>query len=152
MENRLTSILFLLLITICLLFVSLSILPFIKYIPKEEPKFYCGNTGYCIPQPSVPAELNTQYKAGEALFKGNCKACHTLNKRLVRPGLANIEERREKEWLVKAIHNFPQLHKENDPLAVALVEEHGGQMMSSFESLELYQIEAILVYLKYQSH
>ena len=38
-------------------------------------------------------------KEGKKLFKSLCASCHKLDKKLVGPALAGIEERRTNEWL-----------------------------------------------------
>jgi mono/diheme cytochrome c family protein len=93
----------------------------------------------------VPKGDDAAIKAGEALFKGNCKACHAMDKKLVGPALGKVADRRETEWLLKWIKNAPEVHESGDEIAVALVEEYGS-MMSAFPTLKEEQILQILAY------
>ncbi|MCP4521265.1 MAG: c-type cytochrome [Cytophagales bacterium] len=87
-------------------------------------------------------------KAGEALFKANCKACHAMDKKLVGPALAGVTERRETAWLLKWINNAPALYESGDEIAVQLVNDHGGNLMSAFPTLKEEQILTFLAYAK----
>ena len=122
--------------------------PFIKFerIPKQkEPVAVCGTHL----QYRVPKNIDhVTFKAGEALFKANCKACHTVDKKLVGPALAKVSDRREKKWLINFIQNPTEMYEGGDELTVALVEEY-GTIMSSFEKLDSTHIEQILYYLDY---
>lgn len=87
-------------------------------------------------------------KAGESLFKANCKACHAMDKKLVGPALQGVHERRETGWLLKWINNAPALFESGDEIAVQLVEENGGNVMSAFPTLKEDQILSILAYVQ----
>lgn len=62
---------------------------------------------------------------GEILFNTNCKACHTVGDgKRVGPDLANVTDRREKEWVFKFIKNSSELIQSGDEQAVAMFEEY----------------------------
>ncbi len=92
----------------------------------------------------IPSD-DAAIKAGEALFKGNCKACHAMDKKLVGPALGKVGDRRDLQWLLKWINNAPAVYESGDELAVELVNEYGS-MMSAFPTLKEDQILQILAY------
>lgn len=62
---------------------------------------------------------------GEVLFNTNCKACHTVGDgKRVGPDLANVTDRRDKEWVFKFIKNSSELIQSGDEEAVAIFEEN----------------------------
>ncbi|MFC4690596.1 c-type cytochrome [Dokdonia genika] len=85
-------------------------------------------------------------KAGEALFKANCAACHKLYKPMTGPLLHQVSEKYDREWLYKWIKNSQGLIKSGDPLAVKVYEENGNKVMNSFPALSNADIDNILAY------
>lgn len=95
-----------------------------------------------------PLELEGQQR-GRELFESTCSACHTLGtERIVGPGLAGVEERRDREWLVSFITEPDQMLAEEDSIAVALLGEYEVPMPNfgitrpQAESLIDYMAEA----------
>lgn len=86
---------------------------------------------------------------GESLFKQNCAACHKKDtKRLVGPGLGDINEKRSQEWLLKWIKDPMGMVNSGDAEAVAVYEEYNKVPMTAFSFLSDAQIISILDYLK----
>ena len=98
--------------------------------------------------PAGAAAVTGDVKAGEALFKANCTSCHALNKRVLGPALAGINEKQSKEWLYKWIKNSPALIASGDKDAVAIYEEYNKAAMSVFPQLSNGDIDNILAYIK----
>jgi mono/diheme cytochrome c family protein len=85
---------------------------------------------------------------GEKLFKANCKACHNVgDKKVVGPGLRGINEKREKEWLVKWITNSGELIASGDGDAQAIFDEYAGSIMPP-QAVTEDEITAILAYIQ----
>ena len=95
---------------------------------------------------SVLAQEKGDVKAGEALYKSNCAACHKLDKKGVGPALRNVAEKYEREWLYKWITNSQGLIKSGDSKAVALFAEYNNSVMTSFPGLSNNDIDNILAY------
>jgi cytochrome c2 len=90
---------------------------------------------------------------GKALFKDNCKACHTVgNGKLVGPDLKDIDKKRNEAWLFKWIKSSRSMINSNDPDAVALFTEFNKVPMNEFPNLADPQIKAILEYIKDESN
>jgi mono/diheme cytochrome c family protein len=85
-------------------------------------------------------------KEGRKLFKSLCASCHKLDKKLVGPALAGIEDRRENDWLKAWIKNNAEFRATGDRDAIAVFEEYNGSSMSAFPQLSDKQIDDILYY------
>ncbi len=85
-------------------------------------------------------------KEGKKLFKSLCASCHKLNKKLVGPALAGVEERREADWLKSWIRNNAKLRASGDKDAIAIFEEYNGSNMTAFPQLTDKNIDDILYY------
>lgn len=83
---------------------------------------------------------------GEAIFVSKCAACHkTSEEKVVGPGLKNVTQRREPEWIMNMITNPEEMTK-NDPVAKALFEKHLIQM--TFQNVSDEESRAILEFLR----
>ena len=85
-------------------------------------------------------------KEGKKLFKSLCASCHKLDKKLVGPALAGIEERRENDWLKAWIKNNAELRASGDADAIAIFEEYNGSNMTAFPQLTDKNVDDILYY------
>ncbi|RKD12435.1 cytochrome C [Pelobium manganitolerans] len=86
--------------------------------------------------------------AGEALFKSNCGACHAIDKRVLGPALAGINQKQSNEWLHKWIKNSQGLIASGDKDAVAIFEEFNKMAMPAFPQLSDADIDNILAYVE----
>ncbi|MEO5912259.1 MAG: cytochrome c3 family protein [Pelobium sp.] len=86
--------------------------------------------------------------AGEALFKANCTSCHALNKRVLGPALAGVNDKQSNEWLHKWIKNSPAFIATGDKDAVAIYEEYNKAAMTPFPQFSDADIDNILAYIK----
>ena len=96
--------------------------------------------------------LSQAQKDGKTVFEGRCASCHKLsNQDLVGPGLANVNKRREQEWLVKFIKNSQKLIKGGNELANKLYNEYNQTIMPSHTDLSKAEILNTLDYIKQES-
>lgn len=87
--------------------------------------------------------------AGEALFKNNCKQCHSAeDKIVVGPGLKGIEDRRDFAWLKAWIQNPDKVIKSGDKYAVDLFNKFNKLQMTAFPAYGDKEIHDILAYVK----
>ena len=85
---------------------------------------------------------------GKSLFNQNCASCHAINKKLVGPALAGVEDRwPDKTKLHAWIHNNAAFLKTGDPYANNLYNEYGKTAMNIFTQLSDKDIDAILGYI-----
>jgi len=85
---------------------------------------------------------------GKALFSQNCASCHAINKKLVGPALAGVEDRwPDKTKLHSWIKNNAAFLKTGDTYANNLYNEYGKTAMNIFTQLSDKDIDAILVYI-----
>ena len=97
--------------------------------------------------------LNIPLKAqtGEKIFKTTCAACHKIsNKRLIGPGLANIDKIRTKEWFVKFVKSSQTVIKGGDPDAVKLFKEYNNIVMPN-QPYSTAEIGDVYEYIKSKS-
>lgn len=85
-------------------------------------------------------------KEGKKLFKSLCASCHKLDKKLVGPALAGVEEKRTNEWLKAWIKNNAELRASGDKDAIAIFEEYNGSNMTAFPQLTDQNVDDILYY------
>lgn len=79
---------------------------------------------------SLLLSFSTKAQDGERIFKATCAACHKIrNQRFVGPGLANIHEKRTKEWFIKFVKSSQTLIKSGDADAVKVFEENNQLIM-----------------------
>lgn len=86
---------------------------------------------------------------GEKLFKANCASCHKIDKKLVGPALAGVEERWEnREDLVSWISNSSEYLKNNpgDSYAQDLFKAYNKTLMTAVP-LTVTEIDAVLAYI-----
>ncbi|HAH58750.1 MAG: c-type cytochrome [Lentimicrobiaceae bacterium] len=85
---------------------------------------------------------------GKKLFEKNCSVCHKLGGgKLVGPELVGITQIRDREWLVKFIHDSKALIESGDPLAVQVFEENNKIPMQAFPNLSDSEVNAIIDYI-----
>ncbi|UTW68107.1 c-type cytochrome [bacterium SCSIO 12643] len=85
---------------------------------------------------------------GKTLFKANCAACHKIDKKLVGPALAGVEDRWEsKENLIAWIKNSSEYLKNNpgDSYAQDLFKEYNQLQMAAMPLTD-DEVNAILAY------
>ncbi|MBX2960537.1 MAG: c-type cytochrome [Flavobacteriales bacterium] len=93
---------------------------------------------------SLFAQTSLYAQGGKDLFKTNCAACHSVGKnKLVGPGLEGINDKRNREWLIKWTKNSGELIASGDKDAIAIFEEFNkipmpAQALSDEQLNEIY--------------
>jgi len=102
--------------------------------------------------PAVSQDISTDpaaISAGEALFNGNCKACHRVKQKLVGPALAGIEDRAPSiQWIKDWVRNPARMIASGDEYANKIYNEYNKSQMTAFTSYTDDQIMNILAYVK----
>ena len=89
---------------------------------------------------------------GKTLFNQNCAACHSLNRKMTGPALANVESRLSedegvgRDWLNSWIKNSPGMISSGDAYAVKIYNEYNQAAMTAFPTLSNTDIDDILAY------
>ena len=87
--------------------------------------------------------------AGKALFQSNCTSCHAVNKQVVGPALAGVQDRwSDQKMLHSWIRNNKQVLDAGYPYAVGLYNQYNKQAMNVFSSFTDKDIDNILAYVK----
>lgn len=86
---------------------------------------------------------------GKTTFEAKCTACHMLDEgRLIGPGLKDVTQRREREWLAGFIKDPARYFAEKDPIATELLSEYMVPMANM--GLSDDEVESVLLYLEAQ--
>lgn len=101
----------------------------------------------------VLAGLANQVMAGTAengktIFNTRCAACHNVNKVVIGPALAGVDQRRSMDWIVNFVHGSQAMVKKGDKDAVALFEKFNKVPMPDHPDLSADDIQGIVEYIK----
>lgn len=86
-------------------------------------------------------------KAGAAIFKQKCTACHAIDKAVVGPALKGVDTKYDEAWLIKWVKNAPSLIASGDAQAVK-ASGFSPAMMSAFPELSDDDVKNIIAYVK----
>jgi mono/diheme cytochrome c family protein len=87
-----------------------------------------------------------------AYFQSNCASCHMIGGGpLVGPDLQNLEQRKDREWLLKFLSNPQAVIDSGDPYAKKMLGESNGVVMPPVSGLDRAQIEALLDWIAAQA-
>ena len=107
---------------------------------------------YAQEEASADAAAGGDPAKGKQLFNQNCAACHSLDRKMTGPALANVESRLsedeglDKEWLYAWIKNSPGVIKSGDAYANKIYAEYNQAPMTAFPTLSNQDIDDILAY------
>jgi len=105
-----------------------------------------------IAQDDITSAAGGDAVKGKAIFNQNCAACHSLNRKMTGPALANVESRLaedeglDREWLYAWIKNSNGVIKSGDAYAVKTYNEYNQAAMTAFPTLSNENIDNILAY------
>src|SRR5690606_22527148 len=89
---------------------------------------------------------------GKQLFNQNCAACHSLDRKMTGPALANVQERLMADeglgvdWIHAWVRNSPKMIAEGDPYGVRIFNEYNKAAMTPMPTLSDQDIDDILAY------
>jgi mono/diheme cytochrome c family protein len=85
---------------------------------------------------------------GQALFKANCMACHTIGGgHLVGPDLQGVTQRRDLDWIKQFIAAPDKVIASGDPIAAQLLQENNNIQMPNL-GLSSAEIDSLVAYLE----
>jgi len=100
---------------------------------------------------SFSLSISSLAQDGESIFKSTCAACHTTTgRKLIGPGLANIHDKRTKEWFTKFVKSSQTLINSGDAEAVKIFEEYNKVIMPD-QALSDVEINTVFEYIKSKS-
>lgn len=88
---------------------------------------------------------------GKTIFQARCASCHNVNKVLVGPALAGVDQRHQFAWIVKFVQSSQGVIKSGDPAATALFEKFNHTPMPDHPDLTAAAIQGIVDYIKTES-
>ncbi|CAN5500322.1 c-type cytochrome [soil metagenome] len=103
---------------------------------------------YSVQAQEIPTDA-AAISAGEALFKGNCKSCHEIDKVKIGPALQGVETRVPSvAWILNWVRNPAKVIASGDEYANKIYNEYKKSQMTAFTSFKDEQILSILAYVK----
>ncbi len=104
---------------------------------------------------NIPNEIPTDAQSiahGRQLFGQHCTVCHMVEKQVIGPALASVQNRRPIPWLLQFIKNSQYVIGEtDDEYAKQLYEAYNKVVMPAFEFLSDDDIISILAYIQAES-
>ncbi len=88
---------------------------------------------------------------GKEIFTTRCTSCHNVNKELTGPALANIDQRRSIDWIIKFVRSPLSVVKGGDTYAVNLYNKYNKIVMPDHPDLKDEDIRSIVEYIKSES-
>lgn len=85
---------------------------------------------------------------GKTIFTARCAGCHNVNKQIVGPALAGIDQRRSMDWIVQFVQSSQKLVKNGDKEAVALFDKFNKMPMPDHADLTADNVKSIVAYIK----
>ncbi|MDP9229323.1 MAG: cytochrome c [Bacteroidota bacterium] len=89
---------------------------------------------------------------GKTIFTARCGSCHNINRILVGPALAGVDQRHSIEWIVSFVHSSQTVIKGGDKIATALFEKFNKMQMPDHPDLSKNDITSIVDYIKSQGN
>lgn len=94
----------------------------------------------------IPTD-DASIKAGEALFKANCRSCHAVDRKVIGPALAGAETRVPSlSWLHEWVRNSAKMIASGDEYANKIYTEYNKSQMTAFTALKDEDINNIFAY------
>jgi len=88
---------------------------------------------------------------GKAIFTSRCTGCHNVNKMVVGPALAGVDQRRPIDWIINFVHSSQKVVKSGDPYAVALFNKFNKIQMPDHPDLTADNIKSVVEYIKVEA-
>ena len=88
---------------------------------------------------------------GKSIFLSRCAACHNINKKLIGPALAGVDQRHSTDWIISFVHSSQSMVKKGDSAALALFTKFNKIAMPDHGDLTNENIKSIVDYIKMES-
>lgn len=95
----------------------------------------------------APGDKLPAAEDGKAIFQSQCASCHSVNKQLIGPALANVDQRHTEAWIMQFIRSSQKMVKSGDKQAAELFNKYQIVMPDHPDMTDL-QIKSILSYIK----
>jgi mono/diheme cytochrome c family protein len=100
---------------------------------------------------SIKAKADPSPDEGKTIFLSRCAACHNVNKTVIGPALAGIDERRSIDWIINFVHSSQSVVKSGDGYAASLFAKFNKVQMPDHPDLSADNIKSIVAYIKRES-
>ena len=118
------------------------------FSPCVIPAVICLLLSQSLQAQEIPSDPKV-ISAGEALFTGNCKACHRVKTKLIGPALSGFDTRVPSvKWVFDWVRNPAKVIAGGDEYANKIYAEYNKSQMTAFSNYKDEQILSILAYIK----
>lgn len=106
----------------------------------------------CIISLAIDAIAAPPNEIGKTIFSTQCASCHNINKIIVGPALAGVDQRHSIDWIIKFVQSSQALIKSGDKDAIALFDKFNHIPMPDHPDLKADDIKSIVDYIKSQTN
>ena len=85
---------------------------------------------------------------GKTIFTTRCAGCHNVNRQVVGPALAGVDQRRSIDWIINFVHSSQTMVNRGDKDATALLKEFNNIPMPDHKDLSDENIKNVVEYIK----
>jgi cytochrome c551/c552 len=97
---------------------------------------------------SIYAAAAPPVEEGKAIFTSRCASCHNVNKLVVGPALAGVDQRHSIDWIIKFVQSSQTVIKSGDQKATALFARFNNIPMPDHKDLSAENIKSVVDYIK----
>ncbi len=94
------------------------------------------------------AQAAPPVEEGKTIFTTRCAGCHQVNRQVVGPALAGVDQRRSLDWIISFVHSSQTLAKNGDKEAVALLKQFNNIPMPDHKDLSDENIKNVVAYIQ----
>jgi mono/diheme cytochrome c family protein len=85
---------------------------------------------------------------GKAIFTSRCASCHNVNKLVVGPALAGVDQRHSIDWIINFVQSSQTVIKSGDKKANELFAKFNNIPMPDHKDLSAESIKSVVEYIK----
>src|SRR5688572_19599531 len=100
---------------------------------------------------SIYAAATPPVEEGKAIFTSRCASCHNVNKLVVGPALAGIDQRHSMDWIIRFVQSSQTVIKSGDQKATELFAKFNKIPMPDHKDLSAENIKSVVEYIKSSS-
>src|SRR5215218_5164221 len=93
---------------------------------------------------SLYASANPPVEEGKAIFTTRCASCHNVNKMVVGPALAGVDQRHSIDWIVNFVQSSQTVIRSGDEKATALFAKFNNIQMPDHKDLTAENIKSVV--------
>lgn len=97
---------------------------------------------------SISVKANPPVEEGKAIFTSRCASCHNVNKMVVGPALAGVDQRHSIDWIINFVQSSQTVIKSGDKKAAELFAKFNNIPMPDHKDLTADNIKSVVEFIK----